>query len=159
MTTSPRTLLRHPAGWLATGLGAGLSPWAPGTVGTLVALLPWLWLRQLDPPFYLVALLLGFLIGTLAADWAIRRLDREDPGVVVIDEWLGLWIALFAAPPGWPWVLAGFVLFRLFDILKPWPVSWADRRLKGGLGTMLDDVLAGLYALAALQAAAWWWSH
>lgn len=156
MTAATRALLRHPAGWLATGLGAGLAPTAPGTAGTAVALLPWLWLRGLPWPTYLLALVLAFALGVWAADWAIRRLGREDPGAVVIDEFVGLWIALAAAPPGWPWALAGFALFRLFDIGKPWPVSWADRRLKGGFGAMADDALAGLYALAALQTAAWW---
>ena len=86
----------------------------------------------------------------------IDGLGAEDPGVVVIDEWIGLWLALFLAPAGWIWMLAGFVLFRIFDILKPWPVSWADRRLKGGFGAMFDDALAGLYALLMLQLAAWW---
>jgi len=75
---------------------------------------------------------------------------------VVIDEFVGLWLALAAAPAGWLWALAGFALFRFFDIAKPWPASWADRKLKGGFGAMVDDAFAGLYALLALQAGAWW---
>lgn len=154
-----RILLRHPAGWIATGLGSGLSPMAPGTVGSLVAIGPWLWLRGLPIPLYLAVVLVGFLLGVWAANWTIRRIGREDPGLVVIDEFVGLWIALVAVPDGWIWLLTGFALFRLFDITKPWPAGWADRTIKGGLGTMLDDVIAGLYALALVQAAAWWLIH
>lgn len=152
-----RVLLRDPAGWIATGFGSGLAPRAPGTVGTLAALLPWLALRELPLWGYLVAVLAAFALGVWAAQQVIERLRIEDPGLVVWDEFVGLWIALIAVPDGWAWVVIGFVLFRLFDIAKPWPVSWADTRLKGGFGAMFDDALAGLYALAALQALAWWW--
>ena len=145
-------LLRHPAGWLATGFGSGLAPRAPGTVGSLVALLPWwLWLRALPPWHYALALGCAFALGVWAADRVIAQLGRQDPGVVVWDEFVGLWLALFLAPPGWQWMLAGFALFRLFDIWKPWPVRWADRAVHGGFGTMLDDLLAGGYAWLALQ--------
>jgi len=144
---SARVLLRHPAGWLATGLGSGFSPRAPGTAGTLLALLPWwLWLRHLPPWHYALVLGCAFALGVWAADWVIGKLGAQDPGVVVIDEFVGLWIALVFAPAGWPWALAGFALFRLFDIWKPWPVSWADQQIKGGLGVMTDDMIAGLMA-------------
>ena len=147
-----KALLKHPAGWLATGLGSGLSPRAPGTVGSLVALLPWwLWLRGLPAWHYALVLACGFALGVWAADWVIARLRSEDPGVVVIDEFIGLWLALFLAPPGWAWMLGGFVAFRLFDIWKPWPVRWADRAVHGGFGTMLDDLLAGGYAWLAVH--------
>jgi phosphatidylglycerophosphatase A len=149
---SASVLLRHPAGWLATGLGSGFSPRAPGTAGTLLALLPWwLWLRHLPPWHYALVLGCAFALGVWAADWVIGKLGAQDPGVVVIDEFVGLWIALVFAPAGWAWALAGFALFRLFDIWKPWPVRWADRAVHGGLGTMLDDALAGGYAWLALQ--------
>jgi phosphatidylglycerophosphatase A len=152
-----RVLLRDPAGWIATGFGSGLAPRAPGTVGTLAALLPWLALRELPLWGYLAAVLAAFALGVWAAQRVIERLRIEDPGLVVWDEFVGLWITLIAVPDGWAWVVIGFGLFRLFDIAKPWPVSWADARLKGGFGAMFDDALAGLYALAALQALAWWW--
>ncbi len=151
---SPAQVLRYPAGWIATGFGSGFSPRAPGTVGTLVALLPWLWLRTLPLPYYLAAVVSAFAIGIWASNWVIRQSGVHDPQIVVWDEFVGLWIALTAAPTGWPWMLAGFALFRLFDIWKPWPVRWADRRVQGGLGVMLDDVLAGGYALLVLQAVA-----
>ena len=103
---------------------------------------------------YLGVLLLAFAIGIWAANWVIAKTRIEDPSVVVWDEFLGQWIALLLAPAGWPWMLGGFALFRLFDIWKPWPVSWADSKLHGGLGAMLDDVLAGAYACLVLQTAA-----
>ncbi|MEO5596669.1 MAG: phosphatidylglycerophosphatase A [Lysobacteraceae bacterium] len=152
---SPSRLLRHPAGWIATGFGSGFSPRAPGTVGTLVALLPWLWLRTLPLPYYMAALVVAFAIGIWASNWVIRQSGVQDPQIVVWDEFVGVWIALIAAPTGWPWVLSAFALFRLFDIWKPWPVRWADRRVHGGLGVMLDDAIAGGYALIVIQAAAY----
>lgn len=147
-----RRLLKHPLGWIAAGFGAGFSPRAPGTVGSIAALAPWWFLMQdLSPLAYLAVVAAGFALGTWAAHWVIRETRIEDPGLVVWDEYVGVWIALFAAPAGWPWMLAGLVLFRIFDIAKPWPVSWADRKLHGGFGAMLDDALAGLYALLLLQ--------
>jgi phosphatidylglycerophosphatase A len=151
-----RVVLTHPAGWLASGFGSGLSPRAPGTVGSLVALLPWWFLlRLLAWPMYVGVLVIAFIVGVWASNWVIAKTRIEDPSVVVWDEFVGLWFALLLAPAGWPWLLGGFALFRLFDIWKPWPVRWADRKLHGGFGVMLDDVLAGLYALILLQAAAY----
>jgi phosphatidylglycerophosphatase A len=151
-----RALLGHPAGWIACGFGSGLSRWAPGTAGSAAALLPWLAMRGLDWPIYATLVALAFGIGVWASDVAIDRLRLEDPGAVVWDEFVGQWIALLPlvfAPRGWAWVIAGFALFRLFDIWKPWPVSWADRRINGGLGVMLDDVVAGFYAAIVLACA------
>ena len=156
MATTPaqrRILLGHPAGWIATGFACGLSPMAPGTVGSLVALIPWLALRQLGWPLYLVVLLAAFMLGVWGCAWAVRRTGVDDPGFAVWDEFVGQWIALLplvVAPRPWLWILCGFILFRLFDIWKPWPVSWADRTVKGGFGVMLDDVLAGGYAAVVL---------
>lgn len=150
-----RALLGHPAGWIACGFGSGLSPWAPGTVGSAVALLPWLAMRGLDWRAYTVVVVLAFAGGVWASNVAIARLRIADPGAIVWDEFVGQWIAL--APllffaHDWRWVLAGFALFRLFDVWKPWPVSWADRKIKGGLGVMLDDALAGACAALVLYA-------
>ena len=154
-----RALLADPAGWIASGFGSGLSPVAPGTAGSAVALLPWFALRELPWPLYALAVALAFGIGAWASDRVAARLRVEDPGVIVCDELVGQWIAL--APllwlaRDWRWIVAAFVLFRLFDIGKPWPVSWADRRVKGGLGVMLDDVVAGLYAALVIAGAAHW---
>ncbi len=161
-------LLRHPWGWIASGFGGGLSPVAPGTVGSLMALLPYLGLRAYGPWAVLGGCALAFGLGVFAADWVIARLQREDPGVVVMDEWVGQWIVLLPAtaywphigfaPPLWAELTIGFALFRVFDILKPWPASVADRELHGGFGAMLDDALAGIYgALLMAFALPWLW--
>lgn len=159
-----RALLRHPAGWIACGFGAGLSPVAPGTVGSLAALLPWLLLRQLPLPFYALAIALAFTLGVWVCNWGVNALRVQDPATVVWDEFVGQWIAL--APLMWVpnegawvlagWIFSGFILFRVFDIGKPWPVSWADRQIEGGLGVMVDDVLAGLYAASVLAVLLRW---
>jgi phosphatidylglycerophosphatase A len=152
-----RAILSHPAGWIASGFGAGLSPFASGTVGSAVALIPWIALRELDWPLYLLAIAAAFVVGVWASDIVIRKLGVEDPGVIVWDEFVGQWIALLplaVAPRSWAWVVAAFVLFRVFDVWKPWPASWADRVVKGGFGAMLDDVIAGAYAALVLALAA-----
>jgi phosphatidylglycerophosphatase A len=146
----------HPAALLATWFGAGLLPRAPGTWGSLAAL-PFAWLLAAWGGWK--ALAAATVLATLAGWWAaavyVRRNGRADPGEVVIDEVAGQWLTLILVPPD-PWLYAGgFALFRLFDIRKPWPVGWADRRLGGGLGVMADDILAGLYAGAILALIAW----
>lgn len=156
-------VLRHPWGWLASGFGSGLSPFAPGTVGTAAALLVYIGLRPIGWIAVVVAALLGFVLGVAASNWVIARTGIEDPGVVVIDEWVGTWITVLPALTLWPmlgyaaplWLelLLAFLAFRLTDILKPWPASWADRELHGGFGAMADDAIAGVYA--ALLLCAW----
>lgn len=151
-TGQRRALLAHPTGWLACGFGSGLIPVAPGTAGSLAALLPWLALREMPWPYYFAALAFAFALGIWVCDWAVRVLKITDPGAVVWDEFVGQWLALaplLVMPQPWWWIFVGFMLFRVFDIVKPWPVSWADR-LHGGIGVMLDDVIAGAYAALAL---------
>lgn len=148
-----RTLFHHPAGWIATGFGSGLSPIAPGTAGSLAALLPWLALRELTPLYYAISVAIAFVVGVWACAWVVRNLHVADPGVAVWDEFVGVWIALFPlviVPSGAWWIFAGFILFRIFDVWKPFPVSWADREVAGGLGVMLDDAIAGIYAAIVL---------
>jgi phosphatidylglycerophosphatase A len=149
-----RALLADPRGWIACGFGSGLSPIAPGTAGSLAALFPYLLLRELRLPFYLAFLVVAFALGVWVSAYAVRKLRIADPGVIVWDEFVGQWLALALAPHDWKWIIIGFILFRLFDVWKPWPVSWADRTIKGGLGVMLDDVLAGLYAATIVAATA-----
>jgi phosphatidylglycerophosphatase A len=151
-----RALLSHPAGWIASGFGSGFSPFASGTAGSAAALIPWLALRELSPVWYVFAVAVAFAIGVWASSVVIRKLQIEDPGVVVWDEFVGQWITLFplvVAPRAWPWIAVAFVLFRVFDVWKPWPASWADQKVKGGFGAMLDDVIAGAYAAVALAGA------
>ncbi len=148
--SSPGRVLRDPVLLLAHGFGSGLAPRAPGTFGTLAAILPWLLLVQLPAPLYWAVVVLAALAGIWICGEAARRMGRDDPGSIVWDEWVGLWITLAVVPMEWPWILAGFLLFRVFDILKPWPVGWLDRRLHGGLGIMLDDIAAGIMAALAL---------
>jgi phosphatidylglycerophosphatase A len=150
---------RNPAGWLALGFGSGLSPIAPGTAGSAMALaLAWLWLHGfawlewplLWPSLGMIALV--FVLGVLAADVVCNRLKTHDHGAVVVDEFVGQWLVLLVAPvsiAGW---LAAFLLFRLFDIIKPWPARAADRNIHGGIGVMLDDVFAAAYAMLVLLA-------
>ena len=144
-------LLRHPLGWLALGFGSGLSHWAPGTVGSAVAVALWLAFLAGAPgwPGQIAVVVIGTVLCVWAADWAARKLGRKDPGCIVSDELAGQWLALLAAPPAWPWWLAAFVLFRAFDIAKPWPMRPLER-LPGGLGIVADDLMAGLYAAALL---------
>ncbi len=136
---------------LATGLGAGNMKRAPGTWGSLVAFVPWILIKDLSYVPYLLVLAAVFLVGFFVAGSAEKILDCPDSGAIVIDEILGMLITLFAAPAHpLAWAL-GFLLFRFFDIVKPFPVSWCDKRIHGGIGIMIDDVVAGLYALASLQ--------
>lgn len=145
---------RRPHHWLAYGFGAGLSPRAPGTVGTIAAVPFYLLLRPLPLSWY-IALVAGLtLIGIWACGKTAREMNAHDPAAIVWDEVVGFLLAMTAAPPGWPWILAGFVLFRFFDILKPWPIRELDQRVRGGLGVILDDLLAGVMTWVLLQAAA-----
>ncbi|WP_233843464.1 phosphatidylglycerophosphatase A [Dyella sp. 2HG41-7] len=151
-TAQRRALLSTPAGWLACGFGSGLAPVAQGTFGSLAAILPWLLLRQLSLPMNVLVIVVGFVIGVWACDVAGRALGVDDHRSLVWDEFVGQWIALLPAlvAPWWA-VIAGFVLFRLFDVWKPWPIRYLDRHLKGGLGVMVDDVVAGLIAAVLLK--------
>ncbi|KAA6187836.1 phosphatidylglycerophosphatase A [Thiohalocapsa marina] len=140
--------IRH---WLAYGFGAGLSPQAPGTVGTLVAVPIYLLLSQLPLLLYLLVLAVMIGVGVWACTETAREIGSDDPPAIVWDEVVGFLVAMMAAPAGWVWVITGFLLFRLFDIYKPWPVSAADGGARGGVGIMLDDIIAGLMSFAVLQ--------
>lgn len=148
-----RQLLRDPVLLVAFGFGSGLAPKAPGTAGSLVALFLVPLLSQ--TPLWGQCLVLGLAIG-LGIPLCERAADRlgvaDHPGIVW-DEFAGLWLALIWLPQEWPWLVAGFGLFRLFDIGKPWPIRWLDRNLTGGLGIMLDDLAAGLCVFLLLTCA------
>jgi phosphatidylglycerophosphatase A len=142
---------------IATLGGVGRLPWAPGTWGSLAAL-PLAWFLSVagGPGALLVAALALALIGGWAAHVHARASSAKDPGAVVVDEVAGQWLALAFVPADWRLYLAGFLLFRLGDILKPWPAGWIDGHVAGGAGIMLDDLVAGLYAAAALALLAEW---
>ncbi|MCW8907157.1 MAG: phosphatidylglycerophosphatase A [Sedimenticola sp.] len=156
MTTSarPDPDWRNPVHLLAFGLGSGAAPKAPGTFGTLAALPLCLLMQSLGSIGYLLLTLALFLLGIWLCGRTSRDLGVHDHGGIVWDEWVGLMVTLWMVPPGWIWLLAGFGLFRLFDILKPWPIGWLDRRVSGGLGIMLDDLLAGIFSLLLIQLSA-----
>jgi phosphatidylglycerophosphatase A len=141
----------HPAALIATGFGIGLLPAAPGTWASLASL-PCGWLIRVE--FGLTGLLAAAAIAFVVGWWAAARVARAsgigDPGAVVIDEIAAQFLVLAAAPLDWRFYLAAFLLFRLFDIWKPFPVNWLDRTVKGGFGIMLDDIAAALYALALI---------
>jgi len=149
-------LLTHPANFFALGFGTGLSRIAPGTVGSLLAIPLFLMMPKVNIFFYLAIVLLLFAFGVWCCGVSARVLGVHDHSGIVWDEIVGMLIALFAVPQTWLYVLFGFLLFRLFDIWKPWPIGWVDRKVDGGMGIMLDDVLAGLMALAVLQVVHWW---
>lgn len=136
---------------LATGFGLGYLPKAPGTWGTLLALPIHYLIVQLPMQGYVAALGIIIIIAVVSAGSAEKIIDKPDPGIVVIDEVAGMLIAMIALPAHpLAWLLA-FILFRIFDILKPFPVNFFDQRFHGGLGIVLDDLMAGIYALASLQ--------
>ncbi|WP_296811960.1 phosphatidylglycerophosphatase A, partial [Thiocapsa sp.] len=116
----------------------------------------YLLLSPLAWPFYVGLLVLFTLIGIWACERTARDLDSKDPSAIVWDEWVGFLLTMVAAPAGWLWILAGFALFRLFDIWKPWPVRVADRKVPGGIGIMLDDLIAGAMAAIVIALAAAW---
>jgi phosphatidylglycerophosphatase A len=149
---SNRAILANPIHLLAFGFGAGLSPKAPGTMGTVVAVLIYLVLPSMPPIIYAGLVLLSFVFGIWICAKTAEDLGVHDHGGIVWDEFVGYWITMFMAPSGLFWVLLGFVLFRLLDIFKPWPIKWADKELAGGLGIMLDDVLAGIMGALCIQA-------
>ncbi|MCP5208761.1 MAG: phosphatidylglycerophosphatase A [Hahellaceae bacterium] len=147
--------LKDPVNFLAFGLGSGLARKAPGTWGTLMGVAVYLPLQMLGLVPYLFVIVAAFIAGIYICDHASRQLGVHDHGGIVWDEFVGFWITMIAAPEGWSWLVLGFILFRLFDIWKPWPISWADRQVEGGMGIMLDDVLAGVWALVCLQVIAY----
>jgi len=148
-------MLRHiamdtPSGFLAFGFGSGLAPVAPGTAGTLVGMLVALPLAGLPVWAGLLVVAGAFVVGIGICNAACTKLGVHDHGGIVWDEFVGIWLVLVLVPFQWAWWLAAFVAFRLFDVVKPWPIGWLDRRVHGGFGVMLDDLIAAVYAAALL---------
>ena len=148
---APRMLL-NPVHCLSLGFGSGLAPWAPGTLGTVVGVPIYLVLSHSLSllPYLLVIAVMGG-VGIALCGATARHLGVHDHPGIVWDEIVGFLITMIAAPPGWIWILLGFGLFRTFDVWKPWPIGSLDRGTSGGLGIMVDDVMAGVYAFLVLQ--------
>lgn len=144
--------MRDPVHILAVGFGSGLSPKAPGTVGTLAAVPIWYFLFAGQSDLVYGALVLvTALVGIYLCDKCSKDIGVHDHGGIVWDEFVGFFITMWAVPATWGWILIGFILFRFFDILKPPPIKQVDRQLKGGLGIMMDDIIAGVMAWLVIQ--------
>ena len=146
----------HPVCLLSTWFGCGLLPWVPGTWGSLGAV-PLAYVLHIYGgwPLMVGAALALFLMGVWAAEVYARRSRERDPGSIVIDEVAGQMLVLTVVPPDWGWYLSGFILFRIMDVLKPWPVSLMERRFGGGFGVMVDDIGAAFYAMILLYGMFW----
>jgi len=154
-----KLLLSHPAHFCALGFGSGLAKKAPGTFGTLAGLPLFLLIAGLD--FYTQLIIIAglFLIGIYFCEKTGQALGISDHGSIVWDEIVAIMLVLTVTPYQWQWWLAAFLLFRLFDIWKPAPIRQCDAKIKGGLGVMLDDLLAAVYAIISLSALQWLAPH
>ena len=146
-----KTVLSSPIHLLAFGFGSGLSPLAPGTIGTLAAIPLYLLMARLPWAYYILILVAAIAVGIWLCGESARLLGVHDHGGIVWDEFVGFWITMLFVPPEWLWIVLGFLLFRLFDVWKPWPIRLIDKQVDGGLGIMLDNILAGIYALLVLH--------
>lgn len=149
--TPVKFTLSNPIQFLALGFGSGLAPKAPGTFGTLAAVPFFLLMSNLTPLYYALFVLIVCLTGIYICGKAASDVGVHDHGAIVWDEFAGFFITMFMIPVTWQSVLVGFILFRIFDIAKPWPISIADKKLTGGFGIMFDDVLAGFAALVIMH--------
>jgi phosphatidylglycerophosphatase A len=148
---NPKLLLSSPAAWLALGFGTGLSPAAPGTVGSLLGIPLALALQTLAVGWQIAIWVVLCGIGCWACGRTGRMLQVADHPAIVWDEVCGMAAVLLLAPSGWPWIVASFAAFRLFDIVKPWPVHLIDRRWQNGFGVMADDLMAAVYAIVVIR--------
>ncbi|ELJ8581950.1 TPA: phosphatidylglycerophosphatase A [Vibrio cholerae] len=162
--SDPRSNLSLSNPWhlLATGFGSGLSPIVPGTMGTLASVPFYLMLAQLPLTLYAVVVVFASLIGIKICQVTSDDMQVHDHGSIVWDEFAGFWITMLIVPLyqlpvfDWKWLVTGFVLFRFFDMLKPWPISWLDKRVHGGFGIMIDDLVAGVMAAISLAGIGYW---
>ncbi|MBT1427148.1 phosphatidylglycerophosphatase A [Dickeya dianthicola] len=154
LVAKSRLRMSNPWHLLATGFGSGLSPWMPGTAGSLAAIPVWYLLMLLPLQLYSLLVMLSICIGVYLCHRTAKDMGVHDHGSIVWDEFVGMWITLMAVPSRhWGWVAAGFVIFRVLDIFKPWPIRWFDRNVHGGMGIMVDDIVAGVISAVVLYAA------
>jgi phosphatidylglycerophosphatase A len=145
-----KVALGTPSGLLAFGFGSGLSHYAPGTMGTVVAIPFAIAMKTMPTVVFWVVLVLMFLLGIELCNRVSRKLGVHDHGGIVWDEIVGYCLSVAFVPLQWQWFLAAFVLFRFFDIYKPWPIRQLDKKVGGGFGIMIDDVVAGIFTIAVL---------
>lgn len=143
--------ITNPIHFLALGFGSGLLPKAPGTFGTLAAIPLYLLLSPSSMSIYLAVVIVMSIAGIYICGKAAEDAGVHDHGAIVWDEIVGFLITMFLVPLSWQSVVVGFVLFRIFDIFKPWPISFIDKNVHGGLGIMLDDIIAGFAALVCMH--------
>jgi phosphatidylglycerophosphatase A len=147
----PDTVWQNPLHFVAFGFGTGTIPFAPGTFGTLIAIPFYLLMQPLSPLWYLTVTVLIILGSIWICSKATQDIGVEDHQGMCLDEVVGFIVTMFCVPHGWQWIFMGFILFRLFDIWKPWPIRLADKHVHGGFGIILDDVLAGVVSCIVLQ--------
>lgn len=147
---APRSVFTNPIHFTAFGFGAGAVPFAPGTWGTLMAIPFYYLMQDLNLMVYALITLAVIVLGTYVSHVTEKDLGVPDHSGIVIDEIAGYLVTMFAAPKGWLWILLGFILFRIFDIWKPFPIRYLDQHVPGGAGIMLDDIIAGIYAWLVL---------
>ena len=152
---SIRQVFTHPVHLLAFGFGSGLAPKAPGTVGTLPAIPIYLLLQPMGLMYYSIGFILLCLFSIYIAGKSARLLGVHDHSGIVIDEICGCLLVLWFVPDQWLWIVAGFIIFRGYDIVKPWPINYLDRHVGGGFGIVLDDLMAGIYAALSIEAIHW----
>lgn len=153
----PKSMWRNPLHFIAFGFGTGALPFAPGTFGTLIAIPFYLLLAPLSLPLYIGIVVLITLGSIYLSHQVAKEIDVHDHPGMCLDEIVGFLVTMINAPLGLFWILLGFLLFRFFDIVKPPPIRWVDTQVHGGLGIILDDVLAGIYSMLIIQFVAWVW--
>jgi len=147
----PEAVWQNPLYFLAFGLGSGAMPFAPGTFGTLMAIPFYLALRSLPLTAYIIFVIAFFALSAYLCDRLSREIHVHDHPGMCIDEFAGFFVTMINAPHGVGWIILGFILFRIFDIWKPWPIGLIDEKVTGGVGMVLDDVVAGLFSCAIIQ--------
>ena len=152
---APASIWRNPVHFLAFGLGTGASPYAPGTVGTLLGIPLVILLAQWPLWVYIIVSSVLIIVGIWVCDKTSKDIGEHDHGGIVIDEVAGYLVTMFTVPVNMWTLIAAFFVFRFFDILKPWPIGWLDKRVQGGFGIMVDDLLAGVYGLAVMWIGVW----
>jgi len=148
---TPEKVWRDPLYFAAFGLGSGAMPFAPGTFGTLLAIPFYLLLQPLSLFSYIIFVIAFFIFSSWICERISKEIQTHDHPGMCIDEFAGFFVTMINAPFGWGWILLGFTLFRIFDILKPWPINIIDQKIHGGFGMVFDDIVAGLFAMIIIQ--------